>query len=77
MISEFAQSFGTGNTYSNRNTGALVDLGPDPSSQCLKVTWYAAQIGKGLVDAVDLDCRHKRLDHGHHALTHVTVERVI
>ena len=37
----------------------------------------AGQVGKGLIDAVHLHCRHHGLDQAHDALAHVAIQRIV
>src|SRR5690606_24090247 len=40
-------------------------------------TLFRSQVGESLVDAVNLRRRYHTLDHGHHPLAHVTVQRIV
>ncbi|MOA19870.1 hypothetical protein D3C78_1402780 [compost metagenome] len=77
MVGQLGQGLGPGDADADRNAGALPDLGANPPAQRLERAGHAAQLGEGLVDAVDLQLRHQALDHRHHPLAHVAVQRIV
>lgn len=49
----------------------------DLAAQAFEITRHTGEICKSFVDAVDLGCRHHRLDHCHDPFRKVTVELVV
>lgn len=41
MVGELAEGFRTSNSDTDGDASALVNLGTDPSTECLKITWNA------------------------------------
>nr|WP_256720238.1 hypothetical protein [Pseudomonas alcaligenes] len=77
VIGELGQCLGRGDTNANRDAGLLSDF-------CLYLATYRLQrfgqpghIGKGFVDAIDLDAREAAFQDRHHTLAHVAIEGVV
>ncbi|MNN42645.1 hypothetical protein D3C81_1568410 [compost metagenome] len=77
VVGEFAQRLAGCDTNANGNAGTAQDLGADLAAEPSQVAWQAGQVGEGLIDAVNLDCRAHLLKDGHDALAYVPVQRIV
>ncbi|MNI46158.1 hypothetical protein D3C73_1006070 [compost metagenome] len=76
MVGQLGQGLGGCDANADRDTGAAQNLAANPSTQYVQA-FDTGQVGKRLIDAVDLDRRHHRLDQRHHPLAHVAIQGIV